>query len=317
MRPRCSPSACARCSASSRSVVDPWRALAVDERLDVPGDLGRRAIGIGERRRVAHALSSPPSAWLRVRRTPSSASGSGSRVHDDEPARRTGEHDVEEAQAALVTGHEVGRLDHDDVVELEALHLERVEHRDRVRRVRRPSRPRHRRRRAPRRDSSCSSAGATTATVPSSAADARACRGRGTHEVGRIHLREARELSRAADRSRRLDARRGGREHAVCDVHDLGRRAVVDRERDHPWRGAVERRRVTASCSSTVVPVACALRGDSPARSRRPRSSSGTGTAGRASAIASATGPAPRRRARARTSAARRSRRSVRRRRLP
>ena len=52
-------------------------------------------------------------------------------MHDGERLGRAGDRDVEQAQAGAIGGHELRGLDDDDVVELEALGLGRLEHRDR------------------------------------------------------------------------------------------------------------------------------------------------------------------------------------------
>ena len=58
-------------------------------------------------------------------------SGSGFGVHDGERLGRARDRDVEQAEPGAIGGHELRRLDDDHVVELEALGLGRVEHRDR------------------------------------------------------------------------------------------------------------------------------------------------------------------------------------------
>ena len=65
--------------------------------------------------------------YARARREPF---GERLRVHDGEGLGRAGDRDVEQAEAGAVGGHELRGLDHHHVVELQALRLGRLEHRD-------------------------------------------------------------------------------------------------------------------------------------------------------------------------------------------
>ena len=103
--------------------VDARFRLAVDQRLDVPRDVGRGPVSFCEWscRETQGLVSRGETERFRQRLG----------VHDHEVPRRAGEHDVEQAQAGGVGGDEARGLDDDDVVELEALGVERRQHRDR------------------------------------------------------------------------------------------------------------------------------------------------------------------------------------------
>ena len=165
-------------------------------------------------------------------------------MHDGEGLGRARDRDVEQPQAGAIGGHELRGLDDHHVVELEALGLGRLEHRDR--RVERLGRVGRRTDVGePAMIAACSAAGAITASVPVRSSAARTCAAVSATRSSAAVVDEARLLAGAAHRTRRLDRRRRDREQAGRDLHDLGRRAVVDRERDEA--GAV----CCGRCAST------------------------------------------------------------------
>ena len=150
-----------------------------------------------------------------------------------EGLRRAGDRDVEQAQPGAVGGDERGRFDDHDVVELESLRLGR-------RRAPRPARRARRSRRS------------TAPTSRERRDDRRVQRGRRDHRerAGAARARRARaRRSRRRARSGGVATKRGcspvlrtdrdgstvgrgDREQAGGDLHDLGRRPVVDRQGD-------------------------------------------------------------------------------------
>ena len=134
-------------------LLDARVALPVDERLDVPRDIGGGAVVVVDGHGVSGHVGEPttprPARPWASHRTQGFGQWLG--VHDHETPRRSGQHDVQQAQPAVVVGDEPRRLHDDDLVELEALGLDARRARRSVRRARRPSRRRHRHRRARRR----------------------------------------------------------------------------------------------------------------------------------------------------------------------
>ncbi len=126
-------------------LLDGGLAPAVEQRLEVPRDVGSGEVGIG-RRRHERVASSAGAIQPLVGEYGASASGSACGMHHDQLLCGPGQGHVQEPQPRGVGAHELRRLDHDHAVELEPLGVRRARAPRRARRAPRPCRrPRRRR----------------------------------------------------------------------------------------------------------------------------------------------------------------------------